>query len=208
MGWGSTRALGRGTRATHTLTAKRRTQRETHAVPRTVTGASIITVRSAHASAHSQPRAAGHAGIALPHPRHIAAAAARRAMASRDALVAKLTSKEFTFAGIAAAALILLARRRAARVAAGDDLEASTDKVDTGATPRRTAGKITSEGVPEFPDELVERLRQYQNTRGASFQSWLEAERCAAARAPRAAPRRPCPSSCCAPVPLDCAGHG
>lgn len=38
---------------------------------------------------------------------------------------------------------------------------------------RRTRGALTLENVPETPPAVRERLRQYVNTRGASFQDWL-----------------------------------
>jgi len=42
---------------------------------------------------------------------------------------------------------------------------------DEAADPRRPPA-IRSEHVPEVPEELAERLRQYQNTRAASFAGW------------------------------------
>jgi hypothetical protein len=38
--------------------------------------------------------------------------------------------------------------------------------------PSRRPAAIETEGVPDIPPALFERLRQYQNLRGASFQSW------------------------------------
>lgn len=42
------------------------------------------------------------------------------------------------------------------------------------AVPRLEAGNRVSENLPEVPPELLEGLNQYQNTRGASFQGWLD----------------------------------
>jgi dipeptidyl aminopeptidase/acylaminoacyl peptidase len=39
---------------------------------------------------------------------------------------------------------------------------------------RVEAGNRISENVPEIPPELIESLNRYQNTRGASFQGWLD----------------------------------
>ena len=41
------------------------------------------------------------------------------------------------------------------------------------AVPREEVGNRISENVPAAPAELLERLNQYQNTRGASFSGWL-----------------------------------
>jgi len=38
---------------------------------------------------------------------------------------------------------------------------------------REEQGSRISENVPAVPDELIERLNRYQNTRGASFSGWL-----------------------------------
>ena len=37
---------------------------------------------------------------------------------------------------------------------------------------RREIGNLTIEGIPEIPESVVERMRQYQNTRSASFRDW------------------------------------
>jgi dipeptidyl aminopeptidase/acylaminoacyl peptidase len=42
------------------------------------------------------------------------------------------------------------------------------------AVTRVEAGNRVSENLPEIPAELLESLNQYQNTRGASFQGWLD----------------------------------
>jgi dipeptidyl aminopeptidase/acylaminoacyl peptidase len=39
---------------------------------------------------------------------------------------------------------------------------------------RIESGNRVSENLPEIPADLLERLNQYQNTRGASFQGWLD----------------------------------
>ncbi|MBM4130376.1 S9 family peptidase [bacterium] len=39
---------------------------------------------------------------------------------------------------------------------------------------RLESGNRVSENLPEIPSELVESLNRYQNTRGASFQGWLD----------------------------------
>lgn len=38
---------------------------------------------------------------------------------------------------------------------------------------RRETGSLILEGVPEIPEALVERMRQYRNTRGAAVGGWL-----------------------------------
>jgi dipeptidyl aminopeptidase/acylaminoacyl peptidase len=38
---------------------------------------------------------------------------------------------------------------------------------------KREVGNMVLEDVPEVPNEIKERLKQYQNTRSASFQAWL-----------------------------------
>jgi dipeptidyl aminopeptidase/acylaminoacyl peptidase len=40
------------------------------------------------------------------------------------------------------------------------------------AVERREEGALVIEGVPDIPDRIVERMRQYQNTRTAAFQDW------------------------------------
>ena len=35
-------------------------------------------------------------------------------------------------------------------------------------------GNRISENLPAIPGDLLERLNQYQNTRGASFQGWID----------------------------------
>ena len=37
---------------------------------------------------------------------------------------------------------------------------------------RVTRGNLAIEGIPEIPKELIQRLRRYQYSRGASFASW------------------------------------
>jgi len=39
---------------------------------------------------------------------------------------------------------------------------------------RIESGNRVSENLPAIPVELLDRLNQYQNTRGASFQGWLD----------------------------------
>ncbi|MGH8051257.1 MAG: S9 family peptidase [Arenimonas sp.] len=41
-------------------------------------------------------------------------------------------------------------------------------------TERIESGNRVSENLPAIPTELLDRLNQYQNTRGASFQGWLD----------------------------------
>jgi dipeptidyl aminopeptidase/acylaminoacyl peptidase len=38
--------------------------------------------------------------------------------------------------------------------------------------PRVTRGNLAIEGIPEIPQELIERMRRYQHARGASFAGW------------------------------------
>ena len=38
---------------------------------------------------------------------------------------------------------------------------------------RREIGNMILEGVPEIPEEIKDRIQQYQNTRSASFADWL-----------------------------------
>lgn len=37
---------------------------------------------------------------------------------------------------------------------------------------KREVGNLVIEGIPEIPASVIERMNQYQNTRGASFSSW------------------------------------
>ena len=41
------------------------------------------------------------------------------------------------------------------------------------AVERREVGAVVMEGIPEVPEALLERLRQYQNMRGAALADWL-----------------------------------
>ena len=45
---------------------------------------------------------------------------------------------------------------------------------DVAKTERIESGNRISENLPAIPTELLDRLNQYQNTRGASFQGWLD----------------------------------
>jgi len=45
---------------------------------------------------------------------------------------------------------------------------------DTKKTERIESGNRVSENLPAIPVELLDRLNQYQNTRGASFQGWVD----------------------------------
>ena len=38
---------------------------------------------------------------------------------------------------------------------------------------RKEIGNLVIEGVPDIPETLVEKMRQYQNTRSASMRDWL-----------------------------------
>ena len=46
-----------------------------------------------------------------------------------------------------------------------------------GEVERIERGNLVIEGVPEIPDRVLERLRQYQNTRSAGMQGWHPAWR-------------------------------
>jgi dipeptidyl aminopeptidase/acylaminoacyl peptidase len=45
---------------------------------------------------------------------------------------------------------------------------------ETSSVQRVESGNRVSENLPAIPTELLDRLNQYQNTRGASFQGWLD----------------------------------
>ncbi len=45
---------------------------------------------------------------------------------------------------------------------------------DAAKVERIESGNRVSENLPAIPGELLERLNQYQNTRGASFQGWID----------------------------------
>jgi dipeptidyl aminopeptidase/acylaminoacyl peptidase len=45
---------------------------------------------------------------------------------------------------------------------------------ETNSVQRIESGNRVSENLPAIPTELLDRLNQYQNTRGASFQGWLD----------------------------------
>ena len=42
----------------------------------------------------------------------------------------------------------------------------------TAAAERKVEGNRVTEGVPELPERITERMRQYQNTRSASVRGW------------------------------------
>ena len=46
--------------------------------------------------------------------------------------------------------------------------------VEPAAVERIESGNRISENLPAIPADLIERLNQYQNTRGASFAGWLK----------------------------------
>ncbi|MEM1131878.1 MAG: prolyl oligopeptidase family serine peptidase [Pseudomonadota bacterium] len=45
---------------------------------------------------------------------------------------------------------------------------------ETSSSERVTRGNLVMEGIPDIPQEVSERLRQYQNVRGHGFQDWTE----------------------------------
>ena len=42
----------------------------------------------------------------------------------------------------------------------------------TAVAQQKEAGNLVSEGIPEIPAALMERMNQYQNTRSANFSGW------------------------------------
>ena len=50
----------------------------------------------------------------------------------------------------------------------------TTVPAETNESDRVEVGNLVMEGIPEIPNEVKTRLRQYQNVRGHGFQDWTE----------------------------------
>ena len=60
------------------------------------------------------------------------------------------------------------------RLALAAAIAAPAFAAEPAAVVREEIGNRVSENVPAIPDELLDRLNRYQNTRGASFAGWLD----------------------------------
>ena len=49
-----------------------------------------------------------------------------------------------------------------------------SSSLSPGEVVRREVGNLVLEGIPEVPPELLDRLNQYQNMRGAGFRPWYD----------------------------------